>query len=259
MKKLSLVLLFVSLMFTACVPYKSIIYVQGDLNDQNKVKTVYQVQENDILYVEIKSADKSTQALFNSGTQGNSNSLMNSQSLYFKGYTVQQGDIELPLLGEIKVVDLNFEQIKQSIKTKLLEKQFKTLDDIFVTVKLAGVPYSILGEINEPQTGVLYKENPNIIDAIAASGDISMVGDRKHIVVIRTINNKKTKNTIDLTQSDVINSPYYYVRPNDIIYIQPLRQKTLGTGTTLTQTISTTITALSLITTIILISNYAKN
>lgn len=246
-------------MFTACVPYKSIIYVQGELNDQNKVKTTYQVQENDILYVEIKSADKNIQDLFSSGSQNGSNNLMSNQRLYFKGYTVKQGKIELPLLGKIEVANLNFDQIKQNIKTKLLEKQFKSLDDIFITVKLAGVPYSILGEINNPQTGVLYKENPNILDAIAASGDISMLGNRKQVVIIRTENHKKTKNILDLTKSDAVNSAYYYVRPNDIIYIQPLRQKTLGTGTTLTQTISTTITALSLITSIILISKYAKN
>ena len=140
----------------------------------------------------------------------------------------------------------------------MLSSQFSSLNHIFITVKLAGIPYSIIGEVIHPQNGVLYKTNPNIFDVIANAGDIKMTGDHKHVMIIREKEGKKIKKEIDLTDADILYSDFYYIRPNDLIYIKPLKQKTLGTGTTLSQTISTTITALSLVTSVILLTNFIK-
>lgn len=256
MNKILIFLIIIS--FTACVPYKNIVYVQGNIKDNTNLSEEYKVKKKDILYIEIKSSNEEIQKLFQAGTL-TQNGQVSQNNLYFKGYTVDEnGTIELPILSKIKVEGKTFEEIKNLIKKRLLQTQFASLQDVFVVVKLGGVPYTILGEVKNPQSAVLYKTQPNILDAIASAGDVTLTGDLRHVVLIRDENGKKIKEEMDLTQSDIINSPYFYLRPNDLIYVKPLRQKTLGTGTTLSQTISTTITALSLITTIILLSNLNK-
>ncbi len=252
MKKFLIIL--IALNFASCVPYKNIVYVQGKMDNQSTESIHYKVKKHDILFIDIKSGNEEIQKFFDINSNSTSNQV-NQNTLYFKGYTVdEQGDIELPLLSKIHVAGKTFEEIKNLIKKRLLMTQFASLQDIFIKVKLAGVPYTILGEVKTPQSGVLYKVNPNLLDAIANAGDVTLTGDLRHVVIIRNENGKKIKKEMDLTKSSVVNSPYFYVRPNDLIYVQPLRQKTLGTGVTLSQTISTTITALSLVTTIILLS-----
>ncbi len=256
MKKLLIFFLIVNL--ASCVPYKNIVYVQGDIKSDTNFPSAYKVKKKDILFIEIKSGNEEIQKFFQIGSIAQ-NGQVSQNNLYFKGYTVDEnGTIELPLLSKIKVEGKTFEEIKNLIRKRLLQTQFASLQDVFVVVKLGGVPYTILGEVKSPQSGVLYKTQPSILDAIANAGDVTLTGDLRHVVLIRDENGKKVKKEMDLTQSDIINSPYFYIRPNDLVYVKPLRQKTLGTGTTLSQTISTTITALSLITTIILLSNLNK-
>ncbi len=258
--KLRVIIAILGLIFLqSCVPYKDIVYMQGDLPQTAVDSTSYKIQKDDILYISIKSSNESVERLFKVQQNGNMSSQNTSQSLYFSGYTVDNnGEIELPVINKIKVEGLTFKQVKNTIKQKLLQNQFKSLEDIFIKVKLAGVPYTVIGEVKTPKNGILYKTKPNIFDVLSDAKDITQVGDRKEVVVIRKINNVLVKKTLNLTDAGIVNSPYFYTRPNDIIYIKPLRQKTWGTGATLQQTISTTITALSLITTIILLSKYAK-
>lgn len=255
------VLTFIILPFLlqSCVPYKKVVYMQGDLPQNRIDNALYKIQPGDILYINIKSGNETIQRLFSIQGKAVSTGQNMASSLYFNGYTVDhKGFVELPVLGKILVADQTFKMVKNRIKQKLLSTQFKSLDDIFIKIKLAGVPYTVLGEVKQPGMGVLYKENPNLFDVLSDAKDITQVGNRKAVVVVRKEQNKVVKKVLDLTRAEVFHSPYFYVRPNDIIYVQPLRQKTWGTGATLQQTISTTITALSLITTIILLSKYAK-
>jgi len=256
MKFYHIIILVFSLLMTSCVPYQKIVYLQGDISETTDKPKDYQIKKNDILYIKINSSNENINKLF-SNKQSNNNNITNLQNLFFNGYSVDnQGYIELPVLKKLYVEGKTFKEVKELIQQKLLEKQFKSLDDIYIKIKLAGVPYTIVGEVNNPKTGVLYKEQPNLFDVIGDAGDISSVGDRKTIVIVRTVNGQLTKKILDLTQAGIVNDPFFYVRPNDLIYVQPLKQKTWGTGTTLQQTISSTITALSLITTIILLSKY---
>jgi polysaccharide export outer membrane protein len=233
--------------------------MQGEMQEKEKENLVYKVKKNDILYIQISSSDENVQKIFTQSAQTVGNQNINNQNLYFRGYIVdKEGFVALPFLGKIHVAGLSFEEIKTSINKALLNKNFKSTDNIFIKVKLAGVPYTILGEVKNPQVGVIYKENPSLFDVIAASGDITQVGNRKEVLVIRKENGKDVKALVDLTSANSINSPYFYIRPNDIVYVQPLRQKSLGTGTTLLQTLRDTVMALSLISSIILLAKYSK-
>jgi len=256
MKFHHIIILILSLLVTSCVPYQKIVYLQGDLPEKSSAETIYKIKKNDILYIQINSSNENINKLF-SVKENKTGNNVNRQTLYFEGYAVDNdGYIELPVLKKLYVEGKTFKEVKALIQQKLLEKQFKSLDDIFIKIKLAGIPYTIIGEVASPRSGVLYKEQANLFDVIGDAGDINPVGNKKAVVVVRNINGQQTKKVLDLTQAGIVNDPYFYVRPNDIIYVQPLKQKTWGTGTTLQQTISSAITALSLITTIILLSKY---
>lgn len=253
----TLYFLFLFLLLNACVPYKNIVYLQGDVQNLKHNTEEYKIKKNDILYINIKSGNPEIQKFFNTSKLGVTQT--NAGNLFLLGYIVDRnGEVELPVIGKIKVEGKTFSEVKNLIKEHMLNSQFSSLNDIFITVKLAGIPYSIVGEVNRPQNGILYKTNPNIFDVIANAGDLKMTGDPRHILVIRENEGEKTKTELDITDASILTSDFYYIRPNDLIYVKPIKQKTLGTGTTLSQTISTTITALSLITSVILLTNYIK-
>ncbi len=247
------------LFLQSCVPYKDIVYMQGNITNQTLSSTSYKIQKGDILYINLKSADESINRLFAVQEGANSANLMTAEALFFKGYTVDSnGFVDLPIIHKIKLEGKTFKEAESLIKQKFLATQFTGSADLYIKVKLAGIPYTVVGEVGAPQTGVLYKENPTIFDVLANAKDITAVGNRRSVVLLRKELNRPHKHILDLTKADIVYSPYFHIRPNDIIYVKPLKQKVWGTGTTLQQTISTTITALSLITTIILLSKYAN-
>ena len=92
------------------------------------------------------------------------------------------------------------------------------------------------------------------MDAISSAGDITMTGDRKAVAIVRQYPHGTEIHEIDLTDVKSMQSPYFFIKPNDYIYIKPLKQKSWGTGTTGVQTIATVVSALTLITTVILLS-----
>jgi len=244
---------------SSCVPYKNIVYVQDNIPENIIDSTEYKIQKNDILYINIKSGNETVERLFKAQQNTGASNRYSESYLFFDGYTVDnKGYIAVPVINKIYVEGKTFKEVQALIRRKLLETQFRSLENMYIKVKLAGVPYTVLGEVKNPGTGVLYKAKPNLFDVIGEAQDITLVGNRKSVTVIRHEQNKLVKKVLDLTDAKIVKSPYFYVRPNDIVYVPPLPQKTWGTGTTLQQSITTTITALSLITTIILFSKYVK-
>ncbi|MNQ38606.1 Polysaccharide biosynthesis/export protein [compost metagenome] len=257
-KKSFYIVLLISALFTSCIPVKDLWYLQDKNNsgEQNTVSAVeskpYRLQVNDVLSVNIKAIDPKLVSIFNtteSSTIGKSES-----ALYFDGFTVDDhGNIRMPILGEINVIGYTLEEVRGIIEKKLLEEYFKSEANIFVTVKLAGFRYTINGEVGSTGTKTLFQPHVNVLEAVANAGDITTVGNRKAVMIIRQTPTGVQMNEIDLTDANVMKSPYYYLQPNDYIYVKPLRQKTWGTGQTGIQSISTIITLLSLATTVYLI------
>jgi len=256
------ILLLISILFTSCIPVKDLVYLQdkSSSGEQSNIAAVqskpYRLQVNDVLSIDIKAIDPKLVAIFNTSTTETSNSgVVKSESgLYFNGFTVDDhGNIRMPILGEINVIGYTLEEVRIKIEKKLLEEYFKSEANIFVTVKLAGFRYTINGEVGSTGTKTLYQEHVNIMEAIANAGDITTVGNRKSVTVIRQTPTGVQMNDLDLTDVNVMKSPYYYLQPNDYIYVKPLRQKTWGTGQTGIQSIGTIITLLSLATTVYLI------
>lgn len=258
-KFILLVLVSLMLIFTSCVPTKSLIYLQDKNNTDGSsiispvVSKPYRLHANDVISISIKAADPKLVEMFSPKNQ--SAEVSKSEiGLYFDGFTVDDhGNIRIPVLEEVNVLGYTLDEVRVMIEKKLLQEYFNKEANIFVTVKLSGLRYTINGEVGAPGTKTIFQDKLNILEAIANAGDITVVGDRKNVTVIRQTPAGTELHDIDLTDIKAIQSPYYYILPNDYIYVKPLKQKTWGTGKTGIESLGTIITLLSLITTSILL------
>lgn len=258
MTKLFCCLFAISCLLSSCVPTKDLIYLQNNNSDKvaAPISAVpsksYRLQVNDIVSIEIKAIDSKLVEMFKNNAV--STAAVSAESLYYNGYTIDDhGNIRIPLLNEINILGLTVAEARLAIEKQLLQDYFKATANIFVSVKLAGFRYTINGEIQSPGTKTLLQDKVNILEAVANAGDITVTGDRKNVSVIRQFPHGTEIHTIDLTDINAMKSPYYYLQPNDYVYIKPLPQKTWGTGTTGLQSFTTIISALTLVTTIILL------
>lgn len=259
MNKTNLIIFFLLLLsISSCVPTKDLTYLQdnGTVKDSvvvnQAVRKPYRVQTNDILMINIKTIDPKLSTMFRPTERLQSNN--NEQTLFFEGFTVDDhGNVKIPVLGEVSVIGKTTEEIRILIEKRLLEEYFNIEANLFVSVKIAGTRYTINGEIKIPGTNTLFVENATIMDAISNSGDITMTGDRKNVIVVRQYPHGVEMHTINLLDKKALESPYYYLQPNDFILVNPLKQKSWGTGTTGIQSLTTIISVLSLATTIIVL------
>ena len=238
------------LVFTSCITNKDIVYLQekdgvtGDSLQINALVKPYRVQINDMLSIDVKALDEELVNIFKPTTKEVGNT---EQSLYFNGFVVDlHGNIKFPILGEINVLGFTIEEIENLVKKELLEQYFKETAQIYVTVKLAGLKYTTLGEMG---TGVhvIYQDRVNILEAIANAGDINQTGDRTDVLIIRQYPQGQKIHHIDLTNINAMKSEFYYIQPNDIIMVKPLKRKALGAGQTAVQTLTTIVSVFSVV------------
>ncbi len=255
--RIFIIVLLIGFLFTSCVPTQDLIYLQkkGD-SSNNLINTIaikpYRLQTNDILSITVKAIDPKLVEIFN--MESGSQAAISEQTLYLKGYSVDDhGNVRMPILGEVNVLGYTIEETRQKIETLLLNNHFKAEAGVYVTVKLSGFRYTVNGEVASTGTKVLYQDKVNILEAIANSGDINMTGNRKDVKVIRQFPQGAETFSIDLTDSKAMQSPCYYLQPNDYIYVKPLKQKSWGTGKTGIESLGTIITILSLATTTFLL------
>ncbi|WP_396168151.1 polysaccharide biosynthesis/export family protein [Flavobacterium sp.] len=248
------ILLGIGMLFTSCIPTKDLIYLQNkngatsEASISEVMSKPYRLQVNDVLSITIKADDPKLVTIFNPTNKGETDNV--GSSLYFSGYTVDDhGAIRIPVLGEITAIGYTVEELRMKIEQKLLDEYFKKEANIFVIVRLAGFKYTINGEVGSTGTKFLFQDHVNIMEAIANSGDIAVTGDRKAVTIIRQTPTGTEMHDIDLTDVNVMKSPYYNLQPNDYIYVKPLKQKTWGTGKTGLESLSTIVMLLSLVTT----------
>ncbi|MEL6811806.1 MAG: polysaccharide biosynthesis/export family protein [Bacteroidota bacterium] len=249
----------IALCLSSCIPQKRITYLQENENAVDslipvrKMQEPYRLQVNDLLSIRVKALDDDLVSIFNPVSQTNPNAT-GEQRLYYDGFVVDRhGNIRIPVLGEVAVLGLTVEEIREKIEKRLLEDYFKAESNVFVTVKLSGIRYVINGEIANPGSKIIYRDEVTIMEAIANSGEIPVTGDKTDVIIIRQYPVGQKVHHIDLTSIDAMNSPYYFIQPNDLILINPLPQKSVGTGITGLQSITTIFTILTGLTTAILL------
>ncbi len=248
------VLIFVS----SCVPTKRLKYLQENeaavdsIIAVERIQKPYRIQINDLLSIRVKAMDQELVGMFNPIGEENPNAT-GEERLYYDGFLVDShGNIRVPTLGEVNVLGYTVEEVREKIEEALLREYFTEQANIFVTVKLAGIRYTTIGEIG-PGSQVIYKEQVTIMEAIANAGDISEFGDRTDVVIVRKYPGGEKRHHIDLTSMDAMRSPYYYIQPNDLIIVNPLPQKSWGLGTTGLESFRTVTMVLAFLTSSILL------
>ncbi len=141
-----------------------------------------------------------------------------------KGYLVSQtGNIMFPVLGRIKVAGKTRTQLAREIETLLIAGGYVT--DPVVTVELLNFHVTVIGEVKEPKVVKADGSRLTIFEALAQAGDVTMDGLRTNVVIVRSNLNNEVVDTIDLTRKEILDSPYYYLQQNDIIYVEPTPNK----------------------------------
>ena len=214
-------------LFQACIPMRKVVYMRNNPIIEKEIiitPPVHHLEIGDVLFVRVLSSNDKSYEFFNVETNTNSSANNTSMaSLYLNGSTINsKGVIEIPIIGEIYLLGKNLEEAKISIQ-KVVEEY---LQDAIVIVKLANFQVTILGEVNKPGTFPVLKENVTIFEALALAGDLSDYANRQKIKIVRTYNNKKKIYTIDLTNQQLLLSDFYYLRNNDMIYVEPLKYRT---------------------------------
>lgn len=265
---LGLLVLFLLLLASSCVPTSKITYLQefnSTANDSliviRKIQPPYRLQINDILSIQIKAPiDPDLVKMFNVQGDNSTGGSTQAGGLYFTGYTVDQhGDIRVPQLGKIKAIGMTVEELRELIEKRLLTEYFKENANLFVTVKLDGLRYTMVGEVNGTGQKNIYRDQVSIIEAIADGGGVPITGDLTAVKIVRQYPDGVKTHELDLTSIDVVYSPYYYIQPNDMIVVNPLPQKSLGTGTTGLSSFTTILSVFTaLVGTVLLINNISN-
>ena len=245
-----LALLF-AMCFTSCVPVESMIYLQPDEEYRAEVieynKAEYQLQVNDILDVKISSLNPDVNAIFNSASlssmqAANATAQTGGDLFFITGYSIDaEGFIDIPFVGQVYVLGKTLEVAEKAIDNKVREM----FSNYHLRVKLGGIRFSSIGEFNRPGKHVAMQNQVTLFEAIALGGDLSPVADRSHVKVIRQYPDGTRIHEVNLLNQDVIASPFYFIQPNDIIYVEPLPQRSWGIGVTGAETFSTVVSTLS--------------
>tara|TARA_B100000902_G_scaffold395817_1_gene455253 strand:+ start:15750 stop:16526 length:777 start_codon:yes stop_codon:yes gene_type:complete len=222
------VIFFYSFLCFACTPINKITILNEIEEDEWNISPKppkHSLEIGDILIVKVLSFDEESTNFFNVENNVNSsNASITSANIYLNGFTInQEGIIEIPYIGEVYVLNQTIDQAKFSIESKV--DQY--LKDATVICKLGNFNITVLGEIYKPNSYPIYKDNITIFEAIALSGGITDFGDLTKVKLIRTQNNQKSVHKINLTQQNVINTDFYYLRNNDLIYVEPLKYRGL--------------------------------
>ena len=234
--KTLLMLCIMALAIASCKAPTDVVYLQDlEPNTSTAVQaiTLVTVKPNDKLLINVNSRDEAIASLFNlkSLTQvssgGGSGSSSNTMDL--TSYTVNaKGDIDFPVVGTIHVAGLTRQQVADNVRDILIEQNL--IKDPYVTCAFANFGFYAVGEVTKPGRVNILKDEINILEALASAGDLTIYGDRTNIQIYRQHNGRLYTYEVDLTMAaSIINSPVYYIQPEDIVYVHPNKKKMFET------------------------------
>ncbi|MGM9476220.1 polysaccharide biosynthesis/export family protein [Pedobacter sp. GSP4] len=250
--KLAVMLLVVALS-TSCVSNKKIAYFQ-DIQSVNQAKlenaakfTEPTIQSDDILGINVFTLNPQSGAIVNQAAAntllgGNASTSVASQQV--SGFLVDRnGEVELSLIGKVKVAGLTTYQARELIR----EKASSVYKEPNVQLRFINFKVSVLGEVNSPSAYTLPNEKVSILDALSLAGDLTIYGRRDNVLIVRDNNGKKEFARLDLNSSEIFNSPFYYLKQNDVIYVEPNKRKVSASNSAQIQTIGVLASVISVI------------
>lgn len=209
---------------------------------------VYKIQRRDVLYIKVISLNQEANNMINATPDFGGNLFSNEAGFYLYGYTVNDsGNIELPIIGEINIEGKTVEEAKYEIK----KSASKLLKNATVVVKLISFKYSVLGEVARPGIYTNFNNQLTVLEAISQAGDINEFGNRNKVLVLRPTTAGTKTYRFDLTNISLLTSEGFFLLPNDIVYVEPVKSKNfrnnIPTYSLLLSTASTLILLLNFI------------
>lgn len=257
MKK-NLIICILSLILVSCTSQKKLAYLGNlpEIGGEESFTLVipdYKIQPRDILYIAIKAMTPDGRLmdfLASSGSNMTSGSQIDAGGYLF-GYDVNpQGDIILPVIGPIKIEGLTLNETKKLIQTSV-DKVFKNST---VECKLLSFKFTVIGEVRSPGAYVNFNNYLTVLEAIGRAGGVGDYGNRNRVLVVRAIDRGTKTYRLNLQDKKILSSEAYYLLPNDVVIVEPLRQKIFNMNLPTFSFIITT--ALSTISTTLLLINY---
>ncbi|WP_082038034.1 polysaccharide biosynthesis/export family protein [Flavihumibacter solisilvae] len=213
---------------TSCIQSKKIAYFNDSLvNDSivaiNGLEPVIQV--NDMLSINVSSLSPEATLIFNAPnfpvTPASNPGVTLQQTA---GYIVdQQGCIQFPILGKIQAAGLLKSQLETSIASELTKRD--QLSEPMVKIRYLNFRVTVLGEVARPGVVTVPGEQISILEALGASGDLTIYGKRDNVMLIRQEGNQKIVHRINLNSANIMQSPYFYMRSNDVLYVEPVKAR----------------------------------
>ena len=215
-------LIFTLLIITSCASRKELVYFQGEQNSFTKYEEyIPKIQSSDMLAISISAADIKATEPFNQQSVYQTGSVTQNNP-YAKVYTVDEnGFINYPILGQVKIGGLTRTEAENELKTKLS----KYIVNPGVNINYTNFRISVLGEVTKPGNFNILNERVSILDALGMAGDLTINGVRSNVMVIREQNGQKQTYNVDLTSKEMLNSPVYYLAQNDVVYVEPNNAK----------------------------------
>lgn len=221
MKRICLCFLIYAFAISSCAPRRDLVYF-SNLNklasEQKMISPDVKIQQNDLLSLNVNSANPESNVLFlvNSKDSGNEGAPKR------EGYRVNKdGFISIPIIGAIHVSGLTIEQAQLSI-SKELDRYVK---NPVVDVQLVNFKVTVIGEVNKPSSFTVPGDNINLLEALGMAGDMTVYGKRGNVLIIREQNGQRIMKRLNLNDQDVLNSPFFYLKQNDVVYVEPDRSK----------------------------------
>jgi len=235
----------------SCTPQKKLIYLKNAETGIHETgqQFIYTIRPGDILAVNVFSVNEKASEMFRFPSSASGGGLQ-QMGAAMHGFTVSDsGNVKLPTVGEVKMLGLTLEQAGALLEVKIRE----IFPDAVVDVKLLNFKITILGEVNRPGVFEINEPRVNILQAIAMAGDLNIFGKRD-VTLIRETSKGYELFKVDLQDKSLMSREYFYLLPNDIIYVEPHKAKSFGANT-----VPTAISAvMTVITTVILIINIAQ-
>lgn len=231
------------LMLASCASSKKVAYFQNAVDGVvERSEGLYdaKIMPKDILTITVSTTNPEAATPFNLTISNtlNATGQMYSGSGVLQTYLVDNnGEIEYPVVGNIKVAGLTKNECQELVKSKI--KAFLAEDeDPIVTVRMSSYRVTIIGEVRSPGVIPVGTEKMSILEALASAGDLTIYGKRDNVMLIREeANGQKTVHRLNLNDANIISSPYYYLQQNDIVYVEPngvqAKNSAIGSSTTI--------------------------
>ena len=245
-------LLFIALIINACNADKKIVYAQDaghypNLNDTSSVAIpANKIKIGDLLIITVSTTTPEISMPFNlplvpTPTSANTSNYTATAAVALQTYLVNtEGNITFPVLGEIKAEGLTKMELAQTIKNLIYPRYIK--EDPIITIRYANYKTSVLGEVARPGVFPIDNEKVNVFEAIAMAGDLTIFGRRNNVLLIREESNGKRETyRLNLSDKNLIHSPYFFMQQNDVLYVQPNGPKARSSAFSTAETLSISI------------------